>query len=252
MAARPFFFALFALISWLMGHWVGASEPAPDRRQVQVWVKFVVTSEETGGNFRALLDLDDMHKDGPRVPPTTHAPDKKIGPLMGLLRNDSSTKVLLCPNMVAVNKRPATFLSGAEGLDNPLTNGFRVSVLPQITADGKTIKMPTHVEMAMPGMEQVAKKMKVKSADGEEEQEVEVIGMEEKVQRALLKETLTLPKDQTVVAYLGKMLTETVVVDETPILSRIPYVNRFFRNVGYGRETQEVFVFINARVVEGK
>jgi Flp pilus assembly secretin CpaC len=34
-----------------------------------------------------------------------------------------------------------------------------------------------------------------------------------------------------------------------PILSRIPYVNRLFKNVGYGRETEKVFLMVTPRVI---
>jgi type II secretory pathway component GspD/PulD (secretin) len=34
-----------------------------------------------------------------------------------------------------------------------------------------------------------------------------------------------------------------------PVLSRIPYVNRLFKNVGVGRETEKVFLMVTPRVI---
>jgi hypothetical protein len=55
----------------------------------------------------------------------------------------------------------------------------------------------------------------------------------------------------TVLLNLGKYFVESRSEFGPPILSDIPYVNRLFRNVGYGRETQTVMLLITARIVPG-
>ena len=64
-----------------------------------------------------------------------------------------------------------------------------------------------------------------------------------------IDKTVTIPDGGTVL--LGGLKRETEVrhEDDTPILSRVPYVNRLFKNVGYGRETQMVYVLVTPRIV---
>ena len=48
---------------------------------------------------------------------------------------------------------------------------------------------------------------------------------------------------------VGAALRETRQEFAVPILSRIPYVNRLFKTVGYGRETEKVFLLLTPRVI---
>ena len=34
-----------------------------------------------------------------------------------------------------------------------------------------------------------------------------------------------------------------------PILSKIPYINRLFKNVGYGREAQSLMIMVTPRII---
>jgi type II secretory pathway component GspD/PulD (secretin) len=50
--------------------------------------------------------------------------------------------------------------------------------------------------------------------------------------------------------HAGKRLVETrTEFGPPPVLNRIPYVNRLFRTVGYGREAMNVIVLVTPRVI---
>jgi general secretion pathway protein D len=46
-----------------------------------------------------------------------------------------------------------------------------------------------------------------------------------------------------------KQLSEQRSEYGPPILSKIPYINRLFKNVGYGRETDSLLVMVTPRII---
>ena len=48
---------------------------------------------------------------------------------------------------------------------------------------------------------------------------------------------------------VGAALCETRQEYAVPVLSRIPYVSRLFKNVGYGREAEQVFLVVTPRIL---
>ena len=65
-----------------------------------------------------------------------------------------------------------------------------------------------------------------------------------------LETTFKIPDQQTQLVFLGSTTGEARVEYGPPLLvARVPYVNRLFRNVGYGRETQHVLALITPRIV---
>src|SRR3954470_12321151 len=64
-----------------------------------------------------------------------------------------------------------------------------------------------------------------------------------------VEKTVAIPDGGTVVFGGMKKLVETRQEYGPPVLSRIPYVSRLFKNVGCGREAQSVFVAITPRII---
>ena len=48
----------------------------------------------------------------------------------------------------------------------------------------------------------------------------------------------------------GTFMCEQRCEGATPVLSKVPYVNRMFKNVGYGRVPENVIVLVTPRIVE--
>ena len=70
------------------------------------------------------------------------------------------------------------------------------------------------------------------------------------VARRSAERTVTLPDGGTVAVPVGTRVVETRTEEfGPPVLSRVPYVNRLFKNVGLAREEHEVIALLTARVV---
>ncbi len=64
-----------------------------------------------------------------------------------------------------------------------------------------------------------------------------------------LEKTVAIPDGGTVLLGGLKKIVETRTETATPVLSKIPYLNRLFKNVGYANETRQVFVMVTPRVI---
>lgn len=58
-----------------------------------------------------------------------------------------------------------------------------------------------------------------------------------------------IPDGGTVVLGGLKRMSEARTEFGPPVLSKIPYVNRLFKNVGYGKETESLLIMITARII---
>ncbi|MCI0455887.1 MAG: hypothetical protein L0Z62_02765 [Gemmataceae bacterium] len=64
-----------------------------------------------------------------------------------------------------------------------------------------------------------------------------------------LQTTVVIPDGGTVLLGGLKALSEGRNEFGPPVLSKIPYLNRLFKNVGYGRETQSLMILVTARII---
>lgn len=69
------------------------------------------------------------------------------------------------------------------------------------------------------------------------------------IQSRTLEKTLAIPHGQTAVLLSARRLVEHRNEFGPPILSKVPYVNRLFKNVGYGRDSMVEFVLVTPRIV---
>jgi hypothetical protein len=58
------------------------------------------------------------------------------------------------------------------------------------------------------------------------------------IERLAVEKTLAIPDGGTALIHCGRMTVAGRNEYGPPVLSKIPYVNRLFKNVGYGRETR--------------
>ena len=61
--------------------------------------------------------------------------------------------------------------------------------------------------------------------------------------------TVVVPDGGTVLLGGLKTLSEGRNEFGPPILSKIPYINRLFKNVGYGRETESLMIMVTPRII---
>src|SRR2546423_15698756 len=60
---------------------------------------------------------------------------------------------------------------------------------------------------------------------------------------------LHIPTGRTALFCGGRQVREGRNEFGPPVLSKVPYVNRLFKNVGYGRETEHVVLMVTPRVI---
>ena len=61
--------------------------------------------------------------------------------------------------------------------------------------------------------------------------------------------TVAIPDGGTVLMGGLKKLSESRSEFGPPILSKVPYINRLFKNVGYGRETDSMLIMVTPRII---
>ena len=61
--------------------------------------------------------------------------------------------------------------------------------------------------------------------------------------------TVTVPDGGTVLLGGLKTLREARNENGVPLLSKIPYINRLFKNVGIGRETRSLMMMVTPRII---
>jgi type II secretory pathway component GspD/PulD (secretin) len=64
-----------------------------------------------------------------------------------------------------------------------------------------------------------------------------------------LAKALSVPDGRTAMVKLGSRQTEVCTEKAVPVLSKVPYINRLFRTVGYGKTTEHVLLLVTPRVI---
>jgi hypothetical protein len=69
-----------------------------------------------------------------------------------------------------------------------------------------------------------------------------------RIEKLTVEKTLAIPNGGTALIHCGEITTTTRTECGSPVLSKIPYVNRLFKNVGCGRETCHLLMLVTPRV----
>jgi hypothetical protein len=245
-------------------------------QEVSVEVRFVSVGED----FCERIGVDFNSN-----PPTTYsspappvAPkqgvaflnDAQMRKLMEAVQGDQRANVMQAPKLTVSNGQASVIRIGDEhrfvtGVDvsdeggqvmarphtETITTGLQMGVRPVISADRRFVRLDLAVnksELAanVPLFPVV---LPLKPADGGEPVVFTQYIQQPSVVAQTMQQTVTVPDGGTVL--LGGLKTVREVRNEygPPVLSKVPYVNRLFKNVGYGRETEHVLVMVTPRVI---
>ena len=69
------------------------------------------------------------------------------------------------------------------------------------------------------------------------------------ISNLMVQTTVAVPDGGTVLLGGLKTLSEGRNESGPPVLSKIPYLNRLFKNVGYGREAQSLMMMVTPRII---
>jgi type II secretory pathway component GspD/PulD (secretin) len=125
-------------------------------------------------------------------------------------QGDRRTTIMQAPKVTCLDRQRVNFRLAEDGARVAL------GVTPTVSADRRFVRLNVRL-----------------SRDGAEDQKVKAV----------------LAEGCSVVLPGWAVTHETRQEYGPPVLSRIPYVNRLFKNVGYGRESEKVFLMVTPRVI---
>jgi type II secretory pathway component GspD/PulD (secretin) len=137
--------------------------------------------------------------------------------MLEAVQGDKRANIMQAPKM--------TMLSGQTG--TICTPGYRMTARPIVSADRKFVQLALNVDLT--DTDEAAPKSKPATTS--------------------FNNTLTIPDGGTVLMSGLKKEVETRCEVGVPVMSRVPYVGRLFRSVGYGRESQSLLVMVTPRII---
>src|SRR4029078_5688950 len=75
------------------------------------------------------------------------------------------------------------------------------------------------------------------------------LSTEPQISTVQIQTTVSIPDGGTVILGGLKTLSEGRNEFGPPVLSKLPYINRLFKNVGYGREAQSLLLMVTPRII---
>jgi type II secretory pathway component GspD/PulD (secretin) len=221
-----------------------AAPPARDE-QVKIEVRFISMAED----FFERIGVDfssDGAKDKASGPADPREPsfldENQTRKFLQAAEGDVRTNITQIPSILVSNGKTAVVRClEKRPLANPvrqtepiaycpksetLSTGYELSVRPKITSDRRAVTLDL--------------KTALNSLNSEELPRTTTLSLESK---------LTIPAGGTVLLGGWKRLSEGRREYGPPALSKVPYVNRLFRNVGYTKATENVLVMVTASIV---
>jgi len=133
--------------------------------------------------------------------------------------------------------------------------GFNVSLTATPAADESTVKLSldarvTELADGAAPKTPVTMELKGVTADGKPTTVpfTQFVDQPKVVTRAV-KDSLTVPTGHSAILYAGPATREQRTESGPPMLSKIPYVSRLFKNVAYGKETDHLLVVVTPTVL---
>jgi len=196
--------------------------------------------------------------------------DKQLFQFMEAAQGDQRTNIMQAPKLTLFNGQASTlsitdnqaFLTGVDvstsdgqvvirPKNEPVTTGFRMTAQPVVSADRRSVRLSLKIEQTdlAPGSVPVVPVTVAAETSKEKAAPCTQFLQQPRFTKMAIDKTVVIPDGGTVVFGGLKKVVETREEYGPPILSKIPYVNRLFKNVGSGRETQQVFVLVTPRII---
>jgi type II secretory pathway component GspD/PulD (secretin) len=196
--------------------------------------------------------------------------DKQVAQFLEAAQGDRRANIMQAPKMTVLNGQMAhvdctdkqKFVTGVEVVQRDgqpvcapkteeVVTGFRMSACPKISADRRSVLLDLDINQTDAPSSPTALfpvTVQLKGSDGKAVQFTQFL-QQPKLNTLRIEKKLTIPDGGTVL--LGGLKKEVQVCTEfgPPVLCRVPYVNRLFKNVGIAHETQTVYVLVTPRVI---
>ena len=204
--------------------------------------------------------------------------DIQVFLFMEAAQGDQRTNVMQAPKLTLFNGQTATLNVGdtqffvmdvgVETLPNgnvtfqPRTqgyfNGIQLTIQAIISADRRTVRLSPNIVMQnlvpgpvnlFPVVVPIFPQPGINQINPADPITFTQLIQQPVIQSIMVQTTVAVPDGGTVLMGGLKRLSEARNEYGTPILSKIPYINRLFRNTGYGRETTSLLMMITPRIV---
>jgi type II secretory pathway component GspD/PulD (secretin) len=201
--------------------------------------------------------------------------DKHVSQFMEAIQGDRRTNVLQAPKITLFNGQACDvdltekqfFVTGLEVVaqpggplmfvpkNEPYETGLKMSAQPVISADQRSVRLDLRVKQTeldgIVPVVPVTAPIEPRRPDGTKEEQVPVTQF---VQRPsfdshALNVNLNIPAGGTALIQGWRHLREGRNEFGPPLLTKVPYISRLFKNVGNGREPEQVLIMVTARVL---
>jgi type II secretory pathway component GspD/PulD (secretin) len=240
--------------------------------EVSVEVRFLTVSDDC----LAKLGLKGQEAGKSGSPGMSMLDDTQVRVLMEAVQSDTRCNVMQAPKVTCFNGQKANIESTEKqsfvtGVDvqtvdgkkvfrpkvQTLASGFRMSVLPTVSADQRTVNLQLGVSMTkmltpkVPvfPVSVVVKPEEKGQAAGEQPQTFTQFIQQPRYSTLSVEKTLKIADGATALLSGWTQQREVCYEVSPPILGKIPYVSRLFKNVGYGRETENLLVMVTPRII---
>ncbi len=196
--------------------------------------------------------------------------DKAAARLLEVIQGEQRANVLQSPKLTMLNGQAGSFdctdkqsyVTGAEVAQRDgqpvvvpkteeVVTGMRMSACPRISADRRFVMLNleiTKTDLASQAVPLTPLTVEIKDDQGTARPFTQYL-QQPTVNTLRIDTNLTIPDGGTVLIGGLKQVTETRHEVATPVLSKVPYASRLFTNVGYGRETRNVYVLVTPRII---
>jgi type II secretory pathway component GspD/PulD (secretin) len=239
--------------------------------EVAVELRIVTMSEAMAEEFQAKGGFETCKVDGGKAVPTAFLADKELYPWLRLFQSDGAGQIMMAPKVTVFSSQRAhvdvtqqhSFVTeyrivrdkGEVAVvpnQEKVAIGMHCEVLPTISADRRFVNMKVDFrDTQFAGPPQVTPVRLTVARDGEPAKEFRGVVQQPQLRTLALKHACTIADGRTMVVPLGSVMSTQCEVTEVsvPVLSKIPYVNRLVRNVGYTREARAVFLMVTPRII---
>lgn len=244
-------------------------------QDVQIILEVRLISVGEGVWDRLGLELEKTKVEPQAGTPVTvsHLNDKQVCMLMEALQQDRRTCVMTAPKMTMFNGQQATvnvmeqqtFATGVdirwngEGfttttIKEAIPLGFKMTVQPVAAANHRSVKLCLNACMTkLQGEPIVVPVFPPVDETGKFGCCPPMLQIPKVATVMRVDHTLDVPVGTTaLLSNNWKRVREARTECGPPVVSKIPGLNRLFRNVGYGRETEEVVLMVTPRIVVQK
>ncbi len=233
-----------------------------DRKESPVHV-----SRQTGADGLERVGVDFEGQKTTAQPGPIFLSDKQVKQLMETVQGDQRSNVMQAPKVTLANGQTGImsltdthfFLTGVDVVrsgdqttvrprNEPATTGFRMTAQPVVSADRRFVQLFLKIDQTDLASS-VVPLMPVPVEAGQGKAPLTQYVQQPSLTTLSLEKTATIPDGGTVVFGGLHRIVEGRNEYGPPVLSKIPYLNRCFRNVGYGRESMEMLVLATPRII---